>query len=178
MTPKLFQKMATNEYINPQALVAKVKMLINAQLKEILKREGLAVSGLKSVLQERIISRKSQDRWKLGRQIYFITVSLNSFGVACKFPTNTMSLWSDINAYASSGNREGFERMRARVNDPKGAFTPSPGLSRTPQPGSALPPMNPTYNIPNGHPRPPQPSFAPKMAPQAFGPGTDLSWSQ
>lgn len=52
--------MASNEYINPQTLVAKVKMLINAQLKEILKREGLAVSGLKSVLQERIISRKSR----------------------------------------------------------------------------------------------------------------------
>ena len=63
--------MASNEYINPQALVAKVKMLINAQLKEILKREGLAVSGLKSVLQERIISRKSQIRWKIGRQNYY-----------------------------------------------------------------------------------------------------------
>lgn len=170
--------MASNEYINPQTLVAKVKMLINAQLKEILKREGLAVSGLKSVLQERIISRKSRVRWGLAVRSTFVTVSLSVFGVACMFPTNVFSISSDINAYASSGNREGFERMRARVNDPKGTFTPSPGLSRTPQPGSALPPMNPTYNIPNGHPRPPQPSFAPKMAPQTFGPGTDLSWTQ
>lgn len=45
-------------------------MLINAQLKEILKREGLAVSGLKSVLQERIISRKFRVRWNVGHQIY------------------------------------------------------------------------------------------------------------
>jgi len=62
--------MASNDIINPQPLVAKVKMLINAQLKEILKREGLAVSGLKSVLQERIISRKFRVCWNNGRQIY------------------------------------------------------------------------------------------------------------
>ena len=50
--------MASDGLINPQPLIAKVKMLINAQLKDVLKREGLPVSGLKSVLQERIISRK------------------------------------------------------------------------------------------------------------------------
>lgn len=50
--------MASSGLLNQQPLNAKVKMLINAQLKDILKREGLAVSGLKAVLQERIISRK------------------------------------------------------------------------------------------------------------------------
>lgn len=36
----------------------KVKTLVNAQLKVILKREKLAVSGLKAAMQNRIIGRK------------------------------------------------------------------------------------------------------------------------
>lgn len=36
----------------------KVKTLVNAQLKSILKREKLAVSGLKAAMQNRIIGRK------------------------------------------------------------------------------------------------------------------------
>lgn len=40
------------------AVIAKVKTLINAQLKSILKKEGLIVSGVKAAMQDRIISRK------------------------------------------------------------------------------------------------------------------------
>ena len=42
-----------------QPVVAKVKILINAQLKQVLKKEGLAVSGVKIAMQERIIRRQS-----------------------------------------------------------------------------------------------------------------------
>ena len=38
-----------------QSVVALVKTLTNAQLKDILRNEGLAVSGVKSALQIRII---------------------------------------------------------------------------------------------------------------------------
>ena len=50
--------MASDGLINAQALVAKVKLLTNAQLKDVLKREGLPVSGVKQLLQERLIARK------------------------------------------------------------------------------------------------------------------------
>ena len=49
--------MASNGLINPPALIGKVKILINTQLKDVLKREGLPVSGVKATLQERIINR-------------------------------------------------------------------------------------------------------------------------
>lgn len=39
-----------------------VKTLLNNQLKEILKREGLAVTGVKAVLQSRIMESK----WLVG----------------------------------------------------------------------------------------------------------------
>lgn len=50
--------MASNGHIDTQPLIGKVKMLINTQLKEVLKREQLPVSGVKAILQERIIARK------------------------------------------------------------------------------------------------------------------------
>ena len=50
--------MASNGHIDTQPLVGKVKMLINTQLKEVLKKEKLPVSGVKATLQERIIARK------------------------------------------------------------------------------------------------------------------------
>ena len=40
-----------------QSLIAKVKTLMNAHLKVVLKKEGLAVSGVKTAMQERIITR-------------------------------------------------------------------------------------------------------------------------
>ncbi|MCJ1471214.1 SUMO ligase siz1 [Pseudocyphellaria aurata] len=41
-------------------MTAKVKTLINAQLKSVLKKEGLAVSGVKATMQERIIHQIEQ----------------------------------------------------------------------------------------------------------------------
>lgn len=53
-------KMASISHGDVQSVAAKVKILINAQLKQVLKREGLPVSGVKAAMQERIIRRKSQ----------------------------------------------------------------------------------------------------------------------
>lgn len=50
--------MASPGFYDAQALIAKVKILINAQLKSVLKKEGLAVSGVKAAMQDRIITRK------------------------------------------------------------------------------------------------------------------------
>ena len=49
--------MATPGPINPDAVIAQVKRLINAQLKAVLKQCNLPVSGAKAALQQRIITR-------------------------------------------------------------------------------------------------------------------------
>ncbi|KAL9122978.1 MAG: hypothetical protein Q9187_000462 [Circinaria calcarea] len=48
--------MASAGSLDPQNVAAKVKTLVNAQLKTILRKEGLAVSGVKATMQERIIT--------------------------------------------------------------------------------------------------------------------------
>ena len=48
--------MATPGPMNPEAVVAQVKRLINAQLKMVLKSCNLQVSGAKAALQQRIIN--------------------------------------------------------------------------------------------------------------------------
>ena len=53
--------MATNGASQPEqvrAMIAEVKTLVNPRLKDILRAEQLAVSGLKSELQIRIIARE------------------------------------------------------------------------------------------------------------------------
>ena len=52
-------EMASAGPFDAQTVAAKVKTLINAQLKTILKREGLPVSGVKATMQGRIIARRS-----------------------------------------------------------------------------------------------------------------------
>lgn len=52
--------MASAGPANPDTVAIKVKTLMANQLKQILKKEGLAVSGVKAALQTRIIDRKSQ----------------------------------------------------------------------------------------------------------------------
>ena len=51
--------MTSVEPVNAEAVAAKVKTLINNQLKMILKKESLPVSGAKATLQTRIINRES-----------------------------------------------------------------------------------------------------------------------
>lgn len=48
--------MASGQTSELQSVIALVKTLTNAQLKDILRDEGLAVSGLKAALQVRIIN--------------------------------------------------------------------------------------------------------------------------
>lgn len=52
-------KMASAGPANPDQVAIKVKTLINNQLKQILKKEGLPVSGAKAALQSRITERES-----------------------------------------------------------------------------------------------------------------------
>lgn len=51
-------KMASAGPANPEQVAAKVKTLINSQLKQVLKKEGLPVSGAKATLQSRITDRE------------------------------------------------------------------------------------------------------------------------
>ena len=50
--------MASNSPFEIHLVEQKVKTLVNAQLKSILKRERLLVSGLKATMQTRIVDRK------------------------------------------------------------------------------------------------------------------------
>ena len=50
--------MTSVEPLNAEAVAAKVKTLINNQLKMILKKESLPVSGAKASLQGRVIDRE------------------------------------------------------------------------------------------------------------------------
>ena len=52
--------MTSVEPLNAEAVAAKVKTLINNQLKMILKKEQLPVSGAKAALQGRVIDRESR----------------------------------------------------------------------------------------------------------------------
>lgn len=59
--------MASAGPANPEQVALKVKTLINNQLKQILKKEGLPVSGAKAALQSRITdSESSVDSLVLG----------------------------------------------------------------------------------------------------------------
>jgi len=49
---------SSGQPLDPLVVVARVKTLINAHLKNVLKGEGLPVSGVKSAMQGRIIARK------------------------------------------------------------------------------------------------------------------------
>ena len=51
-------RMASQSPYDTHLADQKVKTLVNAQLKSILKKETLAVSGVKAAMQHRIISRK------------------------------------------------------------------------------------------------------------------------
>lgn len=50
--------MASTGNLDAHTVIAKVKTLINAQLKTVLKKGNLPVSGVKAVMQERIITCK------------------------------------------------------------------------------------------------------------------------
>ena len=88
---------------------------------------------------------------------------------------------TEIQTYADNRDYESYNRLRGFISDPKGPFTPSPSQPRTPQPNAMLPPIEPTYTLPNGHPRPPQPypvAMPPRAYTAGFVPLSFLFWSQ
>ena len=160
--------MSSDGLFNPQPLIAKVKMLINLQLKDVLRREKLPVSGAKAALQERVIDRECI-------VLSFASASTSSEyerlldGTARLIPLRFL----EIQLYVRRGDYESYGRLRALINEPKGPSTPSPVQPRTPQPGVPLPPIEPTYTLPNGHPRPP--AFPTAMPPRPYTTGLLLS---
>lgn len=54
--------MASAGALNPETVSAKVKTLMNNQLKTILKKESLPVSGAKAAMQSRVINSESHAR--------------------------------------------------------------------------------------------------------------------
>ena len=78
---------------------------------------------------------------------------------------------TEIQTYADNRDYDSYNRLRGFISDPKGTFTPSPSQQpRTPQPNPMLPPVEPTYTLPNGHPRP-QPPYPVAMPPRVFTAG-------
>lgn len=60
--------MASDPAFDTHNAEQRVKTLVNAQLKSILKKEKLAVSGLKAAMQSRITSRKLKQPPEAGEE--------------------------------------------------------------------------------------------------------------
>ncbi|KAI4088588.1 MAG: hypothetical protein LQ344_005970 [Seirophora lacunosa] len=86
--------MASAPSFDTQNADQRVKTLVNAQLKIILKKEKLAVSGLKAAMQHRIISRKDESQLD---------------------PAEAMKLHD----YAKNQDLERFERLKGFINNPE-----------------------------------------------------------
>ncbi|KAI4173814.1 MAG: hypothetical protein LQ348_006477 [Seirophora lacunosa] len=86
--------MASAPSFDTQSADQRVKTLVNAQLKIILKKEKLAVSGLKAAMQHRIISRKDESQLD---------------------PAEAMKLHD----YAKNQDLERFERLKGFINNPE-----------------------------------------------------------
>ncbi|MCJ1276899.1 SUMO ligase siz1 [Puttea exsequens] len=108
--------MATPGPANPETVSVKVKTLINSQLKQILKKEGLLVSGAKATLQSRIIDRESRLPYDFA--------------------------W--LHQYARHNDIEGFNRLRSLVYNPDADLSnlsPSPSTNQVYQNHPPLPPV-------------------------------------
>ncbi|MCJ1347544.1 SUMO ligase siz1 [Peltigera leucophlebia] len=91
------------------AVIAKVKTLINAQLKSVLKKEGLLVSGVKAAMQDRIISRKFLQS-NLAKDTIFVTCW-----------TMVALMLADINQYVIRRDTGGYFRLRALIETADGS---------------------------------------------------------
>lgn len=79
--------MASAPSFDTQNADQRVKTLVNAQLKIILKKEKLAVSGLKAAMQHRIISRKDESQSDPAEDM---SLSLEQSTLWADFDTNTL----------------------------------------------------------------------------------------
>lgn len=105
-------------------LTAHVKTLINQDLREICRQEGLPVSGIKNQLQSRIIDCKC--------------ISLDSFGGVLKRAKLTSYPQTVINYYAQRNDVESLQRLSYRIynhgQSPTRDLGPSPSRAIGTQP--------------------------------------------
>lgn len=105
-----FREMASQgPFQDTPAVIAKVKTLINAQLKSVLKKEGLLVSGVKAAMQDRIISRKFLQS-NLAKDTIFVTCW-----------TMVALMLADINQYVIRRDTGGYFRLRALIETADGS---------------------------------------------------------
>lgn len=105
-----FREMASQgPFQDTPAVIAKVKTLINAQLKSVLKKEGLLVSGVKAAMQDRIISRK------------FFQLAKQSLCKCVTCSTKVTLVLVDINQYAMHRDTDGYFRLRALIETADGS---------------------------------------------------------
>lgn len=119
-------KMASS--IDLRSLEARIKLLLNAQLKGILRGQGLAVSGIKTELQLRLLARKAAPSVRL-------IVESDADGL-------------DLNKLAASGDTARIDRIRNLVNN-SGDVPSSPIHNNTPPSSSS--PHRP-HSVPQQHP--------------------------
>lgn len=123
---------------NPDTVASKVKTLISNQLKQVLKKEGLPVSGVKATLQTRIIDRES-----LPIQLPSSTLGLrktrgrskNCFPISIVHVQNTMlisTMTTELHNYARKNDLERFNQLRNLVYNPDANpadLSPSPSTN-------------------------------------------------
>lgn len=93
------------------AVIAKVKILINAQLKSVLKKEGLLVSGVKAAMQDRIISRK----------FFTLRSNLIKSAIFATCLTKMTLVLVDINQYVIHRDTDGYFRLKALIETADGS---------------------------------------------------------
>lgn len=130
--------------IDLRSVEARIKLLLNAQLKAILRDQGLAVSGIKTELQLRLLARKA---------------TLLPMRFVCEIDTDSL----DLNKLAAAGDTTQIDRIRNLVNG-SGDAPSSPTYNSTPPTSSSphRPPSLPQQqqHPPAGYGMPPNPGFA------------------
>ena len=144
--------MAPQSAFDTHIVEQKVKTLVNAQLKSILKRENLLVSGLKAAMQRRITDRK-----------------LGWFFSSRRFPQHhgpelikRLSL-AELQLHANNQDPDRFNRLKGFIMNPDSMNSTAPPYSSNQIPYTNFPP------VAGRHPDPP-----PLMLPGSSGTCTYL----
>ncbi len=114
-----------------RSVEVRIKLLLNAQLKGLLRDQGLAVSGVKTELQIRLLVRKA------------------ALSVRLLFESDADGL--DLNKLVASGDTARIDRIRNLVNG-SGDAPSSPIYNNTPPSSSSSP--NRMSSLPHQHPPP------------------------
>lgn len=123
--------MASSAELRP--LESRIKMLLNAKLKVILREQNLPVSGIKSELQIRLLTRKAARFACLFLSL--ISYKLLSYSMCSGADADTL----DLNKLAAAGDVARIERIRTQVNGSSDAPSSpsSPVYSNSPPPTSS-----------------------------------------